>query len=84
MEAKNRNARSARNLSQTLLPVMPCQFQIEPQVLSYYCLLAICFGRRAEGAYVGKQTEGDHGSGEEQEVHGPVQEAGHEWQEEEE
>ena len=31
-----------------------------------------------------KQSKGDHGSGEQKEVHGPVDEASHEWQEEEE
>ena len=31
-----------------------------------------------------KQTKGDHSSGKEKQIHGPVQEARHEWQEEEE
>ena len=35
MEAKNRNARSALNLSHVLPPVIPFQFQMEPQLLSY-------------------------------------------------
>jgi len=33
---------------------------------------------------VSKQSKSDHGSGEEEEIHRPVDEAGHEWEEEEE
>lgn len=43
MEAKKRNARSALNLSQVLPPVIPDQFQMEPQELSYYFMSAISF-----------------------------------------
>jgi hypothetical protein len=45
MEAKKRNARSALNLSQVLPPVIPDQFQMEPQELSYYFMSAIYFIR---------------------------------------
>jgi len=35
-------------------------------------------------AYVSKESKGDQKAGEEKEVHGPVPEGRHEWQEEEE
>ena len=84
IEAKKRNARSALNLSQVLPPVIPDQFQMEPQELSYYFMSAISYIPGRKRAYVSKQTKGDHSSDKENKVHGPVQETRHEWKEEEE